>query len=105
MTPKLFTALTALGLAAQVLPVGAQDAPPAPAQTPAQATGDEIVLSLPQMRVAAARAIQAGQYELAINMAHAMLLADPDDSYSHFIIAQAFLRNGQPEEARPAARL
>lgn len=81
-----------------------------PAQT--QQTGQDVsiaqtgvTLDLSQMRVAAARAVQAGQFDLALSIARAMLVAAPQDSYSHFIIAQAFLRNGQPAEARPAARL
>ncbi|MGR3269344.1 surface lipoprotein assembly modifier [Thalassococcus profundi] len=78
---------------------------PAPPALSQQGGGDEVVLSLPQMRVAAMRAVSAGQYEIAINLAHAMLAAHPDDSFSHFVIAQAFLRNGQPTEARPAAKL
>ncbi|MFZ5961983.1 hypothetical protein ACOXXX_03445 [Thalassococcus sp. BH17M4-6] len=98
MHRAVLTAVLAAGLMAPALPA----TPQAPATADA---GEEVVLSLPEMRVAAARAVRAGAFELALGIARAMLVADPEDSYSHFIIAQVFLRNGQPEEARPAARM
>ncbi|WP_417723450.1 surface lipoprotein assembly modifier [Salipiger sp.] len=61
-------------------------------------------LTLPQLQTLSAQAIQTGRYALAVKIAGLMLTANPDDPYAHFIIAQAYLRGGDAEKARQAAR-
>ncbi|EPX79649.1 hypothetical protein [Salipiger mucosus] len=72
-----------------------QDDPPATA----------VELTLPQLRALAARAVQAGRYDAALQLAGLMLAADAEDSYAHFVVAEAHLRGGDPRLAREAAHL
>lgn len=48
--------------------------------------------------------LRAGQPQAALQVAQALLQADPDDSQAHVIIAQSHLRLGNIPEARQSAR-
>ncbi len=63
-----------------------------------------MTLGTAQLRIAALRAVQAGQLGLAIELGGLLLRADPTDPYGHFVIAQAELRGGNAASARRAAR-
>lgn len=50
--------------------------------------GDEVTLTLPQVRAVAREAVQNGDGKLAVLMARGLLQADPQDPYALFILAR-----------------
>lgn len=62
-------------------------------------------LTLDQARAIGAQTLQAGRQDIALVVADHILALAPQDSFGHFLKAQAFLRAGQPSKARAPARL
>lgn len=52
-----------------------------------------------------AQALQAGRADIALLLADRILTLAPDDSFGHFLRAQAFVQTGRPSAAREPARL
>jgi len=64
---------------------------------------DQIELTLPQARQLAAQALAAGRPDLAVQLASGLLAADPESSYAHFVLANAYAQQGRSRTARKSA--
>ncbi|SIS72936.1 hypothetical protein SAMN05878426_10321 [Phaeovulum vinaykumarii] len=91
-------AVLALALALGTVPLaaGAETAAPVPDRTP-----DTVDTPLPVLRIAGLRAFQAGDLDLALRIAEALVAAAPGDSFGHFLAAQIAAQRG---DAGPALR-
>lgn len=66
-----------------------------------------LISTLPtaQLRNLGVQAVQIGRFDVALTLAQELRARDPQDSFAHFLEAQAYLRAGQPDKARrPAHR-
>ncbi|WP_417209607.1 surface lipoprotein assembly modifier [Antarctobacter sp.] len=72
--------------------------------TPLTAQADEVRMSLDEARGAAARALMAGQAELALVLADGVLLGAPGDTQALMMKSRALRALGRPQEAATAAR-
>lgn len=66
---------------------------------------DSVTFTLDQARVFARRALDAGRFKLARDLAMGLLKADPEDPYAYGILAAAHIGLDDPKLARAAARL
>ncbi|MBE9639375.1 hypothetical protein [Salipiger mangrovisoli] len=97
--------IVALGLALAGQGVCAEPVGATAAVSPEAASAlGGMTLDAAQLRIAALRAVQLGQFALAAELGRLLLRADPADPYGHFVVAQAELRSGHAAEARAAAR-
>lgn len=80
-------------------------APHLAAQTAAdpQPKGAAVILTLPQTRALAARAIQDKQPKIALYLAGGLLKANPRSSIAHYIKARAYALDGDLARARKSA--
>lgn len=69
------------------------------------AQAEEVRMSLNAARAAAARALMAGQPDVALMLADGVLLGAPDDTRALMIKSRALRQLGRPQEAAGAARL
>lgn len=73
-------------------------------QTRAQQAGTEnVILTLPQARALATRALHDDEPQIAARLARGLLLADEKSAYAYLILAHAHARMGQIAQARKAA--
>ncbi len=71
----------------------------------APAVGQQTIeLPFEQARVIAAQAAQGGEPGLAIDLARALLKADPDDRVAHLVLASALPQVGQAKAGRQAGQ-
>ncbi|WP_425041164.1 hypothetical protein [Primorskyibacter sp. S187A] len=87
---------------------GTADGTP-PAQPQIAASVDEVrvaghAMAPQQAREVAAQALARGRNDIAIAIAEALIARDSEDTFGHFVLAQAFLRAGQADKARAPAR-
>jgi hypothetical protein len=73
------------------------------AASPGPARAEEARLSLPLARALAVEALRSGDTRLATDTARALLEADHQDAFAHFVLAQAARQQGRPHETRRAA--
>ena len=71
----------------------------------AQTAPDSATFTLDQARILARRALNAGRYDLARDLAMGLLKADSEDAFAYSILAAAHSGLDDPELARAAARL
>lgn len=69
----------------------------------AQGQQGSVVLSLSEARNVAVHALATGRPELAVQIAAGLLQADPDSSYAHFVLANAFANMGRHKDGRKSA--
>ncbi|WP_157733472.1 surface lipoprotein assembly modifier [Antarctobacter heliothermus] len=72
--------------------------------TPQSARADEVRMSIDEARGAAARALMAGQADLALVLAEGVLLGAPGDAQALMMKSRALRALGRPQEAAGAAR-
>lgn len=72
--------------------------------TPQAAQADETRMSVDEARGAAARALMAGQADLALVLAEGVLLGAPGDTQALLMKSRALRELGRPQEASKAAR-
>ena len=91
--------LSALGAACVALSA------PCVATANASAGDDSETITLDEARQIAARALRAGDAELARTLAMGLIKADPKDAYAYSVLAAAHSKLDNPALARAAARL
>ncbi|WP_371059940.1 hypothetical protein [Rhodosalinus sp. 5P4] len=71
--------------------------------SPGPARAEAAELSIPLARGLAEAAVRAGDVALATQMARALLDADPEDDFAHYVLAHAARAEDRPRAARRAA--
>jgi hypothetical protein len=74
-----------------------------PSGSYAQTQSQTVTLSLDQARNVAQDALQAGQPDLALQIASGLLQANPHDAFAHFVIAVASAQKNNLRQGRKAA--
>lgn len=72
---------------------------------PATASEPSTTITLEDARLVARQALYAGRFDLARQLAMALLDADPEDAYAYGVLAAAHSQLNDPRLARAAARL
>lgn len=70
---------------------------------PGPARAEAVELSIPLARGLAEAAIRSGDFALAAQMAQALLAADPEDDFAHYVMAHAARGDARPRAARRSA--